>query len=72
MTARCEPHFLQSSGSLATRPLIAGFGGGKIEDTILPSGIKSSVEDNIVEENKSATFKSLPDGRFEEEKKAGR
>jgi hypothetical protein len=70
-TARCEPH-LQTSGSLAIRPLIAGFGAGKTEDTILPSGIKSSVEDNIVEENKSVTFKILPIGRFEEEEKAGR
>src|ERR1700733_4972890 len=62
MMAKCEPHFLQISGSLATRPLIAGFGAGKTEDTILPSGIKSSVEDNAVE-NKSATFKFLPNGR---------
>jgi hypothetical protein len=62
MMAKCEPHFLQISGSLATRPLIAGFGAGKTEDTILPSGKKSSVEDNAVE-NKSATFKFLPNGR---------
>ena len=62
MMARGDPHFLQISGSLATRPLIAGFGAGKTEDTILPSGIKSSVEDNAVE-NKSTTFKFLPNGR---------
>jgi hypothetical protein len=63
MTARCEPHFLQTSGSLATRPLIAGFGAGKTEDTILPNGIKSSVDDNAVLENKSVTLKFLPVGR---------
>jgi hypothetical protein len=64
MMARGDPHFFQISGSLATRPLIAGFGAGKTEDTILPSGIKSSVEDDAVE-NKSTTFKFLPNGRWE-------